>query len=161
MRRAETLTVDGVGGAGEVGAAGGRGGVSEGQRRVAIDAPAKLNLGLEVVRRRDDGYHELATIFLAIDLVDRLELSEVEQGRDGGVSLLSPGPSEPGEGEAGASTVSSPAPFSRRNGRRVGDEGGRRRQRCPSWPIPLLVRSGREVGACCSIGSLGATLLLW
>lgn len=45
-------------------------------RVVAIDAPAKLNLGLEVLGRRDDGYHDLATIFLTIDRCDRLELRE-------------------------------------------------------------------------------------
>lgn len=45
-------------------------------RAVAIDAPAKLNLGLEILGRRDDGYHALATIFLTIDLCDRLELRE-------------------------------------------------------------------------------------
>ena len=69
----------GVGGAGDVGAAGGRGGVSAGERRVAIDAPAKLNLGLEVLGRRDDGYHELATIFLAVDLYDQLILSDLSE----------------------------------------------------------------------------------
>jgi 4-diphosphocytidyl-2-C-methyl-D-erythritol kinase len=49
-----------------------------GERRVAIDAPAKLNLGLEVIGRRDDGFHEIATIFLAIDLYDRVTLSPAD-----------------------------------------------------------------------------------
>jgi 4-diphosphocytidyl-2-C-methyl-D-erythritol kinase len=43
-----------------------------------IDAPAKLNLGLEVIGRRDDGFHEIATIFAAIDLYDRLTLSPAD-----------------------------------------------------------------------------------
>ncbi|MEZ4569159.1 MAG: hypothetical protein R2849_02285 [Thermomicrobiales bacterium] len=34
--------------------------------------PGKLNLGLEVIRRRPDGYHDLATIFQAIDICDEL-----------------------------------------------------------------------------------------
>jgi 4-diphosphocytidyl-2-C-methyl-D-erythritol kinase len=37
-------------------------------------APAKVNLALRVVGRREDGYHELDTVFQAIDLWDRLEL---------------------------------------------------------------------------------------
>lgn len=37
--------------------------------------PAKVNLALRVLRRRDDGYHELDTIFQAIDLWDRLEIA--------------------------------------------------------------------------------------
>lgn len=36
--------------------------------------PAKINLGLRVVRKRDDGFHDLQTIFLAIPLCDILEL---------------------------------------------------------------------------------------
>lgn len=43
---------------------------------IDILAPAKLNLGLEIIGRRPDGYHELATIFLAVDLCDRLTFSE-------------------------------------------------------------------------------------
>ena len=45
------------------------------ERPIVIDAPAKLNLGLEVIGRRDDGFHEIATIFLTIDLYDRVTLS--------------------------------------------------------------------------------------
>jgi 4-diphosphocytidyl-2-C-methyl-D-erythritol kinase len=48
------------------------------ERQIVIDAPAKLNLGLEVIGRRDDGFHELATIFLAIDLYDRVTLSPAD-----------------------------------------------------------------------------------
>lgn len=36
-------------------------------------APAKLNLWLAIRGRRDDGYHELATLMLALELADELE----------------------------------------------------------------------------------------
>jgi 4-diphosphocytidyl-2-C-methyl-D-erythritol kinase len=39
-----------------------------------LDAPAKLNLFLEVLARRPDGYHEIDSVFVAIDLRDRLRL---------------------------------------------------------------------------------------
>ncbi|MGI8477049.1 MAG: 4-(cytidine 5'-diphospho)-2-C-methyl-D-erythritol kinase [Thermomicrobiales bacterium] len=38
-------------------------------------APAKLNLGLEVLGRRDDGYHEVSTILATVSLFDRLAFS--------------------------------------------------------------------------------------
>ncbi len=38
-------------------------------------APAKINLGLEVIGRRPDGYHEIATVMVAVSLFDRLTLS--------------------------------------------------------------------------------------
>jgi 4-diphosphocytidyl-2-C-methyl-D-erythritol kinase len=38
-----------------------------------VVCPAKINLGLHVVGRRSDGYHEIVTIFQAIDLCDVLE----------------------------------------------------------------------------------------
>lgn len=37
-------------------------------------APAKLNLFLHVLGRRDDGYHDLQTVFQFIDLEDRISL---------------------------------------------------------------------------------------
>ena len=41
-----------------------------------MEAPAyaKLNLALEVLGRRDDGYHEVRSILQTIDLADRLEI---------------------------------------------------------------------------------------
>ena len=41
-------------------------------------APAKLNLGLEVIRKRPDGYHEVVTILQTVSLFDRLKLSPAE-----------------------------------------------------------------------------------
>ena len=48
-------------------------------RRVTIQAPAKLNLGLEVIGRRPDGFHEIVTIFQAVSLFDTLELSPAHE----------------------------------------------------------------------------------
>ncbi|MDP6418264.1 MAG: 4-(cytidine 5'-diphospho)-2-C-methyl-D-erythritol kinase [Candidatus Krumholzibacteria bacterium] len=52
------------------------------QESLRAFAPAKLNLGLEVIRQRSDGFHDLETIFQAIDFGDDLEFSKVK-GRDG------------------------------------------------------------------------------
>ena len=41
---------------------------------------AKINLGLRVLRRRPDGYHEIETIFQQIDLHDRLRLRVEKNG---------------------------------------------------------------------------------
>ena len=39
---------------------------------IKIQAPAKLNLTLEVLARRGDGYHEIRSVIQAISLCDRL-----------------------------------------------------------------------------------------
>jgi len=44
-------------------------------REARIRAHAKLNLGLRVLYKRPDGYHELRTIFQTISLADDLEIS--------------------------------------------------------------------------------------
>lgn len=44
-------------------------------------APAKLNLFLHVVGRRDDGYHLLQTVFRFVDLADTLRFSPRDDGR--------------------------------------------------------------------------------
>jgi 4-diphosphocytidyl-2-C-methyl-D-erythritol kinase len=41
---------------------------------VAVQALAKVNLGLRVLYRRPDGYHELRTVFQTISLADRIEV---------------------------------------------------------------------------------------
>ncbi|MGH9393587.1 MAG: hypothetical protein ACRD1E_05410, partial [Terriglobales bacterium] len=41
--------------------------------RLRARAFAKVNLGLKIVARTPDGYHELRTIFQTISLADRIE----------------------------------------------------------------------------------------
>ena len=43
---------------------------------IRVPSPAKLNLFLHITGRRDDGYHELQTIFQLIDLSDWLEFTQ-------------------------------------------------------------------------------------
>ncbi|MDZ7751331.1 MAG: 4-(cytidine 5'-diphospho)-2-C-methyl-D-erythritol kinase [Gammaproteobacteria bacterium] len=43
-------------------------------------APAKLNLFLHITGRRDDGYHELQTVFQLIEAADEVRLSVREDG---------------------------------------------------------------------------------
>lgn len=43
---------------------------------ISVKALAKINLGLDVVRRREDGYHEVRMIMQTIHLFDRLEISK-------------------------------------------------------------------------------------
>jgi 4-diphosphocytidyl-2-C-methyl-D-erythritol kinase len=45
-------------------------------------APAKVNLYLEVLGPRPDGYHELATLMVAVSLYDTLEIKEDPSGAD-------------------------------------------------------------------------------
>ena len=41
---------------------------------ISLKALAKINLGLDVVRRREDGYHEVRMIMQTIHLYDRLDI---------------------------------------------------------------------------------------
>ena len=41
-------------------------------------APLKVNLFLEVLRRRDDGYHEICTVMEALDIGDRVRVEPAE-----------------------------------------------------------------------------------
>lgn len=43
---------------------------------ISVKALAKINLGLDVVRRREDGYHEVRMVMQTIHLFDRLEMAK-------------------------------------------------------------------------------------
>jgi 4-diphosphocytidyl-2-C-methyl-D-erythritol kinase len=47
---------------------------------VEVLAPAKLNLFLEVLGRRPDGFHEIETLMVTVDLFDTLALTELDSG---------------------------------------------------------------------------------
>ena len=47
---------------------------------VRVWTPAKVNLFLEVLGRRSDGYHDLATLMVTVGLYDSLEIHETSDG---------------------------------------------------------------------------------
>ena len=50
------------------------------KKKISIKSPAKINLHLEVIGKRNDGYHELAMIMQNIDLADYLEFEINKEG---------------------------------------------------------------------------------
>jgi len=64
--------------------------------RLHLFAPAKVNWTLEVLGRREDGYHEVMTILQTLDIGDRVALSPSDEvqvrvsGRVGGLAEESP-----------------------------------------------------------------------
>jgi len=60
-------------------------------RELKIKAYAKINLTLDVLGKRADGYHELSTIMQTIDLTDTITLRE----REAGITLISSSPDIP------------------------------------------------------------------
>tara|TARA_Y100001933_G_scaffold263255_1_gene323977 strand:- start:5247 stop:6185 length:939 start_codon:yes stop_codon:yes gene_type:complete len=49
-------------------------------KKIIVNAPAKINLHLEVIGKRKDGYHELAMIMQSINLYDVLEIEANQEG---------------------------------------------------------------------------------
>jgi 4-diphosphocytidyl-2-C-methyl-D-erythritol kinase len=62
--------------------------MSAAPRRARLRALAKINLGLKVLAKRADGYHELRTVFQTISLADRLE-AEFEPARRTRIEVVS------------------------------------------------------------------------
>ncbi|RME49480.1 MAG: 4-(cytidine 5'-diphospho)-2-C-methyl-D-erythritol kinase [Deltaproteobacteria bacterium] len=52
-----------------------------------LETPAKINLFLAIRGRRDDGYHEIDTLFVPLSLSDRVRVTE---GREGIVLVVEP-----------------------------------------------------------------------
>lgn len=70
--------------------------MSSSQVGLRMLAPAKINLGLEVIRRRADGFHDINTVFVAVGLFDEIEMRARDDGRIlleiEGNRALEPGP---------------------------------------------------------------------
>ena len=47
-----------------------------------VKAPAKINLTLDVLHKRSDGYHEVEMIMTTVDLADRIGLEIREDGEN-------------------------------------------------------------------------------
>ena len=62
--------------------------------KIIVSAPAKINLVLDIVGKRDDGYHELSTVMQMTDLNDSLIL---EKRHEPGVRLRTSLPSLPND----------------------------------------------------------------
>jgi len=75
---------------------------------LVVHTPAKLNLFLELLGKRKDGYHELETLMVAVDLIDtltfteedsneiRLQCSGLGTGKRGSTSAVDPTSAETG-----------------------------------------------------------------
>jgi len=48
--------------------------------QLVLKSPAKINLFLNILRKREDGYHEIATLMQAIDLQDEIVLEKRGKG---------------------------------------------------------------------------------
>ena len=54
------------------------------EQRIILNAPAKINLTLEVLKKRTDGYHDLRTVMHSIDVCDTVTV-ELLGANDGGI----------------------------------------------------------------------------
>ena len=53
---------------------------ANGQARIEMEAPAKLNLVLRIIGQRSDGYHEIESLFVPVALYDSLKITRTKRG---------------------------------------------------------------------------------
>jgi 4-diphosphocytidyl-2-C-methyl-D-erythritol kinase len=51
------------------------------QRQLSVLSPAKVNLFFQILHKREDGFHEIASLYQAIDLCDTLHIALSEEDR--------------------------------------------------------------------------------
>ncbi|MDC7227043.1 MAG: 4-(cytidine 5'-diphospho)-2-C-methyl-D-erythritol kinase [Spirochaetales bacterium] len=52
------------------------------QKRCILKAPAKLNLHLQIGGKRADGFHDINSLFIMVDLFDEFDASSLKTGND-------------------------------------------------------------------------------
>lgn len=57
---------------------------------ITVTPPAKINLGLNVIRRRADGYHDIETVFYPVPIFDTITIRPIE-GKEGTCTLVQDG----------------------------------------------------------------------
>ncbi|PIS09228.1 4-(cytidine 5'-diphospho)-2-C-methyl-D-erythritol kinase [Candidatus Beckwithbacteria bacterium CG10_big_fil_rev_8_21_14_0_10_34_10] len=50
-------------------------------KKTSLKAPAKINLGLSILRKLPNGYHEVKTIYVQISLFDLLSFKEIKENK--------------------------------------------------------------------------------
>ena len=55
-----------------------------------ISVPAKINLWLEVIRKREDGYHEISSLMLPVSVFDRISIDIQPEGSPISITCDSP-----------------------------------------------------------------------
>ena len=48
-------------------------------KKLKFKTPAKINLGLHIHKKRDDGFHELESLFQMVGWYDEVELEETQK----------------------------------------------------------------------------------
>ncbi len=117
---------------------------TEPPRRLVVRAFAKLNLALEVLGPRPDGYTEIATVFQTIDLFDTIEL-RADPAAPGALGLESEGP-EPCPPEQNLAWRAARAWLDRAGG---------------PFGVALRLRKELPAGAGLGGGSADAAAVLW
>lgn len=56
-------------------------------KKISVLAPAKINLYLGVVSRREDGYHDIESVMQTIDLCDKLTVSSYESADSADITV--------------------------------------------------------------------------
>ena len=69
-----------------------RGASASRNSQMTLLAPAKINLSLRVLRRRDDGFHEIESLMVPITIFDKLE---IEKRSEGGIEFTCSEPDVP------------------------------------------------------------------
>src|SRR5260370_31854773 len=62
-------------------------------KAMQVFAPAKINLSLKVLSRREDGFHEIETLIARVSLHDEIKIDKIDRGK--GIKFRCDDPSVP------------------------------------------------------------------